>query len=487
MPYFKNLVLSTFTFKGCTNLKNIKVTPKLINGPYYGLFYDCAIEVLHLEDFTYLKCGWANVINGHSKFGRLSSLKEIWIPNLELSEGNVFISSHVPNLEKIIVSSGEQWVSYRTIGNLDTRPSNSGKASLYSINDLEHPITSLSTLSQAVLGVTTQPTVYAYTFARLKNLTDITISAPNTVVEAGAFKDLPNTVTIHNFNYIVSVNNNAFENCKALGIETFPSGIQEVVSEKSFYNSSLTEIDSDNLLTISGYYPFANSSLTSVKINGCTSVTGATNPFGNCRSLQYFSANSLQVLAQGMFAGDTALTTVSITSAVEIKSEAFVNCSQLSTIDATNIVTFGTEAFSNCSNLPNTSFNLSNAHSIGVRCFNKCTNIVCPSDFQYLSRIGDSAFQGCKCPTERYVIFRYQGIVKFMINDIQALRYAINTFGTRNGQGITTIYVPYGNLTIEGVTKSYVQWYQEDADWNQFISINNIIIISLDINGNVPT
>ena len=188
-----------------------------------------------------------------------------------------------------------------------------------------------------------------------------------------------------------------------------------------------------------------------------------------------------------MFAGDTALTTVSITSAVKIKTGAFVNCSQLSTIDAPNVVTFEAEAFSGCSNLPNTSFNLSNAHSIGVRCFNGCTNMVCPSDFQYLSSIGDSAFQGGKCPTERYVIFRYQGIVNFMPSDISALRYAINTFGIRNGQGITTIYVPYGNLTIEGVTKSYVQWYQEDANWSQFISINNITIVSLDINGNVPT
>ena len=491
LPYFKNLKLVTFTFRGCSNLKNIKVTPGLINSTYYGLFYDCAIEVLHLEDFTYLKCGHSNITNGNTKFGRLSSLKEIWIPNLELSEGNAFISSHVPNLEKIIVSSGEQWVSYRTTGNLDTRPSVSGKASLYSINDLEHPITSLSTLSQAVPGVTTQPTVYAFTFAELKNLTDITISAPNTVVEAGAFKDLPNTVTIHNFNYIVSTSNkimgnNAFENCKALGIETFPSGIQ-VVSDRGFYNSSLTEIDSDNLLTINGYYSFSKSPLTSVKINGCTSVSNAINSFSDCKSLQYFSANSLQVITSGMFAGDTALTTVSITSAIEIKDSAFVNCSQLSTIDATNVVTFGSEAFKGCSNLSNTGFNLSNAQFIGARCFNGCTNMVCPSDFQYLSSIGDSAFQGGKCPTERYVIFRYQGIVNFMPSDIQALRYAINTFGTRNGQGITTIYVPYGNLTIEGVTKSYVQWYQEDTHWSQFISINNITIVSLDINGNVPT
>lgn len=472
-------------FKGCVNLKEISFPSAFGANDAVNLLYDTAVEVLHLEGFTQILSRSTSAQNPTSKFGYLPSLKEVWIPDLNTITYVGFSLSHQPNVEKIIISSIEQWLKIQLNQSAyNSLPSASGKASLYLISDLEHPITSITTLSEAIPNVTTVPTVMAFNLAGLKNITNITISAQNTAVAVGAFKDLPNTVVINNFNYISSVAADAFNNCKAQGIETFPSNISAVY-ENSFRSSSLTKLESNNLLKIHGFNSFRESALTSVKIDNCTLGTGTGYSFFQCRSLVSVSLNSFSGIPTGTFNGCINLEEISCTSATSIGDGSFQNCTKLTTIDGPNIVTINKNAFHTCSALleSNISFNLNELVIIKEAAFANCSNLTCPYDFLNLTEISDNAFSGCKAPTQRYVIFRYQGIVKFNLASVAAQQYSLDTFGS-TPQKITTIYVPDGNITIDGVTKTYLQWYQDHSTWSQFISRNNL---TLDVISNIPT
>lgn len=484
--YFTGLTgLVDDLFKGCTNLKEIRFPSAFEANDAINLLYDTAVEVLHLEGFTQILSKSTSASNPTSKFGYLPSLKEVWIPNLNTINYVGFSLNHQPNIEKIIISSIEQWLKIQFNQSVyNSLPSVSGKASLYLISDLEHPITTINTLSEAIPNVTTVPTVMAFNLAGLKSITHVTISAQNTSVAVGAFKDLPNTVIIDNFNYVSSVAVDSFNNCKAQGIEIFSSNISAVY-ENSFRSSSLTKLESNNLLKINGYNSFRESALTSVKIDNCTLGTGIGYSFFLCNSLVNASLNSFSSIPTGMFTYCTNLEEISCTSATVIGDTAFQNCTKLTTIDAPNVVRINKNAFHTCSALleSNISFDLNRLEIIKEAAFANCSNLTCPYDFLNLTEISDNAFTGCKAPSQQYVIFRYQGIVKFNIASVAAQQYSLGTFGSTTAQ-ITTIYVPDGNLTIDGVTKTYLQWYQDDSVWSQFVSRNNL---TLDVISNIPT
>lgn len=487
--YFTGLdAIATETFSGCSNLKEISFPPAFEANDNNLLLSNTAVEVLHLEGFTTILSKPVTAQNSNSKFGYLPSLKEVWIPDLTTVSYSAFSAAHQPNIEKIIISSVEQWLKIQANQNsYNSLPSAGGKASLYLTSDLEHPVNTITTLSQAISGVTTVPTVFAYSIAGLKNITSIVIGAQNTAVENGAFKDLPNTVTITNFSYITSVGENSFYNCKAQGTETFPSGISSVFSN-SFRESALTKVESNSLTSISGANSFRESSITSVKIDNCSVGTGAQHCFYLCTSLTTISANSMSYIPQAMCSDCTNLVEASFTSATAIISNAFYYCSKLAEIDAPNVTTVGKYAFFHCDLLEesNISFNLKELVKIQEAAFANCPEITCPYDFLYLDEIGEHAFSGCKAPSQRYVIFRYQGVVKYNLASVVAQQYSLGTFGSTTAQ-ITTIYVPYGNLTIDGVTKTYLEWYQLDTFWSEYVSRNNLTLAALDSNGNVPT
>lgn len=467
-------------FKGCTNLKEIRF-PLAVQGNDVGnILHNTSIESLHLEGITSL-----TVRNNVNKWGTMSALKEVWIPDLQSLDGSIFSKSGQPNIEKIIISSVEQWLKINT--RINALPSVSGKASLYLMTDLEHPVTSITTLSEAIPGVTTVPTVFPYNFSNLKSITNITIGGQNTDVKDGAFSYLPNTVTISNFSYVTKVAANSFRECKASGIEIFPSGI-DMVDDYTFYGSSITKVESDNLLDLRSMYSFANTPITSVKIDNCTNLraTDAYQPqgsFSGCTQLTTISANAMSYIPRKILEGCNNLLTASFASATRVKYNAFFQCSKLTTLNAPNVINIEHDAFYECFALEDSgfNFNLGNVVSIGQLAFKGCINITCPCIFYNLNFIGENAFGGAKSPTEKYVVFKYQGIVQYELGQQQL--YSLGTFGTVGGS-ITAIYVPDGNLTIDGVTKTYLQWYQEDAVWSEFVSRNSL---TLDVESNIPT
>lgn len=493
--YFKNIDnVKGYTFAGCSNLKYIKFPTNSLNNAgiqtqplnhNVKILDGTAVEVLHLENQdSIVSFVWS--IDSNSKFGSTPNLKEVWIPNVTKLAGQAFTRQQQPNIEKIIIGSINQWLSMEMVESA-LRPSISGKASLYLISDTEHPITDITTLTEAIEGRTTVPTVFSYTFDGLQNLKTITIGAPHTHVESNAFTNLPNTVTILNFDYIETVTPGCFQNCRAKGMNSFPSSIT-AVGEFDFRNSALEQLISDNLLTISGLHSFSNSVLKIVSIDNCT-IQGSCS-FSSCPNLTYISANKLTTIPLELCTMCTKLQTVRMLNATIIKQAAFSRCSNLTTVETSpNVTKVETEAFYNCSKLTESSlnFDISLLEYIGPNAFSGTNKISCPTVFPNLTFIGNDAFSSGYYPNGGYVVFSANNIVQFGPggSHVESVNYNMTTFGSL-GTPITKIYVPDGSLTIDGVTKTYLQWYQEDEKWDKFINTYNPTV-SFDVISNIPT
>lgn len=492
--YFKNIDnVKGFTFAGCSNLKYIKFPPNSLNKPgnqsiqlqrNVKILDGTAVEVLHLENQdSIISFIWS--IEQNSKFGSTPNLKEVWIPNVTKLAGQAFTKGQQPNIEKIIIGSINQWLSMEMVESA-MRPSISGKASLYLISDTEHPITDITTLTEPIEGRTTVPTIFRYTFDGLQNLKTITIGAPHTHVESNAFTNLPNTVTILNFDYIETVTPGCFQNCKAKGMNSFPSSIT-AVGEFDFKNSALEQLISDNLLTISGLNSFSNSALKIVSIDYCT-IQGSAS-FSSCANLTYISANSLTTIPQSLCTMCTKLQTVRMLSATIIKQGAFSRCSNLTTVETSpNVTKVEAEAFDYCSKLTESSlaFDISLLEYIGPNAFSRTNKISCPTEFPNLTFIGNGAFSAGYYPSGGYVVFSANAIVQFGSggSHLEEANYSMSTFGVY-GTPITKIYVPDGSLEIDGVTKTYKEWYEENTKWAKFLQYNPTV--SFDVISNIPT
>ena len=492
--YFKNIDnVKGFTFAGCSNLKYIKFPPNSLNKPgnqsiqlqrNVKILDGTAVEVLHLENQdSIISFIWS--IEQNSKFGSTPNLKEVWIPNVTKLAGQAFTKGQQPNIEKIIIGSINQWLSMEMIESA-LRPSISGKASLYLISDTEHPITDITTLTEPIEGRTTVPTIFRYTFDGLQNLKTITIGAPHTHVESNAFTNLPNTVTILNFDYIETVTPGCFQNCKAKGMNSFPSSIT-AVGEFDFKNSALEQLISDNLLTISGLNSFSNSLLKIVSIDYCT-IQGSAS-FSSCANLTYISANSLTTIPSSLCTMCTKLQTVRMLNATIIKQGAFSRCSNLTTVETSpNVTKVEAEAFDYCSKLTESSlaFDISLLEYIGPNAFSRTNKISCPTEFPNLTFIGNGAFSSGYYPSGGYVVFSANAIVQFGSggSHLEEANYSMSTFGVY-GTPITKIYVPDGSLEIDGVTKTYKEWYEENTKWSKFLQYNPSV--SFDVISNIPT
>lgn len=485
--FFENVdKIEPETFSGCTNLKSIKFPKNALNygddqNSTYQILKNTAVSVLHLENQNGLT-SYASFIQKGTMFGSISSLTEIWIPNVTTINGNVFTKTDNPNIEKIVVGSVVQWLLINTVNNVN-RPNVSEKAYLYLESDTEHPITDITTLSEAIPNRTLVPTVFAYSFYYLKGLRTITISAPHTKAEKGSFAGLSSDVTIINYGYIETVDKDAFYNCKAQGMDNIPSSLTSV-EENSFRNSALKRVSSETLTSISSMNSFANNTeLELVNIPNCN-ITGQSS-FSGCTKLEFFYADSTNTVSY-MCSNCTKLKIVELASATTIKLSAFFNCSNLTTVDAPLITVVESDGFRNCTRLTNLTIGLSHLTKIGETAFLNVP-ITCPTEFFSLTEISTNAFSGCYSPSTGYVIFRCTGFVTFKPGNgpNAESNYSKATFGSKNNTYITKIYVLDDDLTIDGVTKSYLQWYLDDTKWARFLELNPTV--SFDIVTNIPT
>ena len=196
---------------------------------------------------------------------------------------------------------------------------------------------------------------------------------------------IPNTVT--------KILSNAFENCINLTTVTIPDSVTEM-SYNAF--DGCEKISVATLpATLLEYFPKKN--LTTVVINGGTSIPAYNGGFYNCKNLISVTIpDSVTSIGAGAFSGCESLTTIRLPSGItEISAFAFNECKNLTTITIPDSVTsIGEGAFSGCINLNNLTIP-DNIKEIGKYAFYNCkkfTSITIPNE---VSEIGYSAFGGC--------------------------------------------------------------------------------------------
>ena len=146
LQYFPRSGVPNNFLKGCSSLIEIKFPPlreckfNINDGTsiYIGtnILNNSGIKKLDLEGVTSIH---GTVGGGTPIFGFMPNLIEVNIKGITNFIGNVFVKSNAPNIEKVIISSLEQWCSlgYNTGVNNDdsvgfvNNPTCSGKAWLY--------------------------------------------------------------------------------------------------------------------------------------------------------------------------------------------------------------------------------------------------------------------------------------------------------------------------------------------------------------------
>ena len=155
---------------------------------------------------------------------------------------------------------------------------------------------------------------------------------------------IPNTVT--------KILSNAFENCINLTTVTIPDSVTEM-SYNAF--DGCEKISVATLpATLLEYFPKKN--LTTVVINGGTSIPAYDGGFYNCKNLTSVTIpDSVTSIGAGTFSECEKLTTIRLPNSItEIPEYAFSKCKNLTTITIPDSVTsIGNGAFSYCENLNN--------------------------------------------------------------------------------------------------------------------------------------
>ena len=486
LQYFENVTSLPIGFlSGCSNLKSIKFPYGILaNGDKYDLLKNTAIEEIDLNTATVIGASGDSgaLFSSKSLFGSLPTLKIVWIDKVTYVIGRAFRKEDQPNIEKVIISSVNQWLNITVNSTVnqkpDCMPTVSGKASLYIGSPNGQKVTVIDTT-----GVTS---LRDNLFAGVQGITQINIKENNTSVGLNCFKNINdgNQFILTGYDKITSVADGAFVNCNAgNALNDVPQLATRL--ESCFTGSSIQAATSSVLKSI-GSTCFRNSKVTTVDlplgeeitpgvtpsigqiINGYSSVTNA-GVFQGCKSLVSVKLVSLPIVTNYMFDGCSALTQAKLDSATEFSVSAFSGCSSLELLNAPNVKKLGYHCFYGCKSFAFTktpSYTppdlTETVEEIGELCFycNGGSPVQVPCEFKKLSVIHDGAFETCISPSEGYVIFRKSdSIVTFVpVNSSNPdQKYRVNLFGT---SAIKTIYVP----------DALVSSYETDTHWANFVN-----------------
>lgn len=474
---------------GCVSLKEIDFPDFLNNkinfsgGSTCGklMFNQTAIETLDLNKLTKIAGSFSTSgSKNDSVFGEMLSLKEVYIKNINEIKGCVFYITNTPNIEKIIISSLDQWfaiscdtgVNNYSHAGYNNTPTCSGKASLYIGDNKPSSKVTYLKIPNNVNNI------------RINALRQLKVSViefdHNVTCSAYCFTGLTNETTLIGVDYITSLGEGAFKNCLAKGIKV-PNNTSTIGSG-AFSNSSITEISSTNLTSI-GTRSFENcSSLQTIYINlsDSTKVVSIASPnvlyspFKNCVNLTTIFINKILNVPSNCF-NNCGTQTCTLVGATTLADSAFTNNTKLETFICDTVVSFGNGCFNNCSKLKTITFDLTNAVLIGTDAFANCSRINCPSIFNNLHTIGASAFYNCIIPTDITLPYiddsdpeNLKGVAFIQKNTFAASTNFANPFGKADTN--VTIHVPSELLST---------WYNSGAWANVKTYAPNLTIVAI--------
>lgn len=153
-----------------------------------------------------------------------------------------------------------------------------------------------------------------------------------------AFQDCSSLTTVTLGNSITALPSGAFKNCTLLSDINFPDSLTTIAGYCS-YGTALTDIDLNNVATISSTYVFANcTSLTSISMDNLTGTLPG-NTFNGCSSLTsiVIPVGVTTIIASNVFKGCTSLISVTFEGGenaenITLQQVAFTGLSALETL-----------------------------------------------------------------------------------------------------------------------------------------------------------
>ncbi len=172
---------------------------------------------------------------------------------------------------------------------------------------------------------------------------------------------------------VTKIEDYAFESCINLTTVTIPTS----VTDMGRYSFSRCDKLSVATLPAEQVYNIPKENLTTVVINGGTSLSGYYGGFGDCKKLTSITiADSVTSIGSSAFDGCESLTTIRLPNNItEIPSFMFKNCKSLkSIIIPDGVISIGDGAFSGCESL-NDVIIPERVNSIGKRAFRSCNSL----------------------------------------------------------------------------------------------------------------
>lgn len=207
--------------------------------------------------------------------------------------------------------------------------------------------------------------IYANAFYGCTNLETVTGSGINQV-DASAFQI--STIKSFPVNQLVKIGSGAFSGCNNL--ETIDLSNAETVESSAFENTkNVGEINNSTIKTI-GKFAFRNSDVTKVNLSKATTI--GEGAFAQCRELEFFEAEQLNVVAKDLFKECTKLVTAKFPSATTLNNDAFYN-SSIRFIDLPEVTKLNNNTFAGCSKLRVIS--LPKVEKIGSNTFRDCQKL----------------------------------------------------------------------------------------------------------------
>ena len=248
--------------------------------------------------------------------------------------------------------------------------------------------------------------------------TQTTVSEESTLTTIGdnAFKGCAALATVSIPSSVTAIGEGAFANCSELNSVYIPAGVTEIKAYTFLGCAKLSEVEyeSKTALTRIGYSAFDGTAIETADYSEFTNLTIiAAKAFQNCTALTTFRMpNTVTNLGEMAFIGDTALTTVNLSTAI-IGSvgdgngavvdngqlvRVFEGCTALESINIPAGVTkLATKLFNGCTNLATVTFaDASKIVEIHNYAFTNCHNLLDLPTFENLTVLGMASFQGCR-------------------------------------------------------------------------------------------